>query len=63
MDLLEPIPPMNLYQKKWPIRTYSASSPPARTAPGADGDEGIFINSIVAGGTYCWWQCAEFYII
>ena len=51
MDLLEPVPPLNLYQKDWTIRTYQAQSAPARTVPGASGNEGIFINSIVAGGT------------
>jgi glucose-1-phosphate adenylyltransferase len=51
MDLLEPVPPLNLYQKDWTIRTYQAQSAPARTVPGTSGNEGIFINSIVAGGT------------
>ncbi len=51
MDLLEPIPSLNLYQADWTIRTYQAQSAPARTVPGASGNEGIFINSIVAGGT------------
>lgn len=51
MDLLEPVPPLNLYQNDWTIRTYQAQSAPARTVPGTSGNEGIFINSIVAGGT------------
>ncbi|HWS02929.1 MAG TPA: sugar phosphate nucleotidyltransferase, partial [Gammaproteobacteria bacterium] len=51
MDLLKPVPPLNLYQNDWTIRTYQAQSAPARTVPGASGNEGIFINSIVAGGT------------
>ena len=50
MDLLEPIPPIDLYQPDWPIRTYQSQYPPARTVPGADGSEGIFINSIAGGG-------------
>ena len=50
MDLLEPVPPLNLYQEDWPIRTFQRQTPPARTVPGASGNEGIFINSIVAGG-------------
>lgn len=50
MDLLEPVPPLNLYQQDWTIRTYQAQSAPARTVPGTSGNEGIFINSIVAGG-------------
>lgn len=51
MDLLEPIPALNLYQNDWPIRTYQHQVPPARTVPGESNTEGIFINSILAGGT------------
>jgi len=51
MDLLEPVPALNLYQDDWPIRTYQSQPPPARTVPGASGTEGISINSIIAGGT------------
>ncbi|SHO55458.1 Glucose-1-phosphate adenylyltransferase [Vibrio quintilis] len=50
MDLLEPLPPMNLYQKDWTIRTYEPQFPPARTVSSATGNEGIFINSIIANG-------------
>ncbi|WP_127478220.1 glucose-1-phosphate adenylyltransferase [Sulfurivermis fontis] len=50
MDLLEPVPPLDLYQADWPIRSYQMQTPPARTVPGVSGTEGIFINSIVAGG-------------
>lgn len=51
MDLLEPVPPLNLYQQDWPVRTYSGQYPPARTAPGSYGAEGISINSISSSGT------------
>jgi len=51
MDLLKPIPPINLYQEDWTIRTHQQQLPPARTVPGMLGNEGIFINSIIAGGT------------
>lgn len=50
MDLLKPIPPMNLYQQDWPVRTYSGQFPPARNAPGEFGTEGISINSIICSG-------------
>ncbi len=50
MDLLEPVPPMDLYQDDWPIRSYQPQRPPARTVPGKWGNEGIFINSIAGGG-------------
>lgn len=51
MDLLQPIPPIDLYQGDWPIRSYQAQTPPARAVPGNSGTEGVFINSMLAGGT------------
>ena len=50
MDLLRPVPALDLYQADWAIRTYQQQAPPARTVPGESGNEGIFINSIAAGG-------------
>lgn len=50
MDLLQPTPPMNLYQQDWAIRTYEPQLPPARTVSSVTGNEGIFINSIIANG-------------
>ena len=50
MELLRPVPALDLYQPDWPIRTYTGQHPPARTVPGVSGSEGIFINSMVAGG-------------
>ncbi len=51
LDLLNPVPALNLYQPDWPIRTYQGQHPPARTVSGASCNEGIFINSILASGT------------
>lgn len=51
MDLLEPVPPMDLYQQDWPIRSYQSQTPPARAVPGKSGTEGVFVNSMLAGGT------------
>jgi len=51
MDLLKSIPPLDLYQNDWSIRSYQAQTPPARAVHGASGKEGIFINSMLAGGT------------
>ncbi len=51
MDLLAQVPPMNLYQNDWHVRTYSGQYPPARTVPGQSGAEGIAINSIISSGT------------
>ena len=50
MDLLKPIPSIDLYQPDWSIRTYHTQSPPARTVPGYEGSEGISINSITSSG-------------
>ncbi len=50
MDLLKPIPPLNLYQHNWPIRTYQSQNPPLRAIPGTSGEKGVFINSLAAGG-------------
>ncbi|MGH8556830.1 MAG: sugar phosphate nucleotidyltransferase [Methylococcales bacterium] len=50
MELLDQYAPINIYQEDWPIRTYSGQHPPARTIPGDSGAEGLFLNSIVAGG-------------
>jgi len=51
MDLLKPIPPIDLYQRDWPIRSYQSQTPPARAVSGNSGTEGVFINSMLAGGT------------
>lgn len=51
MDLLKYEQPLNLYQPNWLIRSYVGQHPPARTAPGDYGNEGIFINSIIGAGS------------
>ncbi|MEA3242705.1 MAG: sugar phosphate nucleotidyltransferase, partial [Pseudomonadota bacterium] len=51
MSLLEPVPPLDLYQQEWTIRTYQEQTPPARTVPGESGNEGVFVNSIISGGS------------
>ncbi|ELR67877.1 Glucose-1-phosphate adenylyltransferase [Photobacterium marinum] len=50
MDLLLAESPVDLYQQDWPIRTYEPQLPPARTVSSAQGNEGIFINSIISSG-------------
>jgi glucose-1-phosphate adenylyltransferase len=50
LDLLKPIPPMNLYQPDWPIRTYHAQHPPARSVPSSSGASGSVTNTLLAGG-------------
>src|SRR5579862_5155135 len=51
MDLLEPLPPMDLYQRDWPIRTYEGQHPPARSVPGTSGREAEIVNCMLASGT------------
>ncbi len=50
MDLLRPVPPLDLYQSNWPIRTAMTLSPPARTCNGLCGTEPRLINSIISPG-------------
>lgn len=52
MDLLKAESPLDLYQADWNILTYQGQYPPARTVPGpTSGNEGIFVNSMLAAGT------------
>jgi glucose-1-phosphate adenylyltransferase len=51
MDLLQPLPPLNLYQRDWAIRTYHGQNPPARMVPGKSGKDGLLTNSILGSGT------------
>ncbi len=51
MDLLRTDSPLEMYQPDWPIRSYRSQTPPARTVPGHSNTEGLFVNSMVAGGT------------
>lgn len=50
MDLLKPLPPLDLYQRDWRIRTADAQSPPARTCSGPCETEPRLINSIISPG-------------
>jgi glucose-1-phosphate adenylyltransferase len=51
MDLLRPVPAMDLYQDDWPIRTYEGQHPPARSVPGPSGREAEIVNCMLASGT------------
>ena len=50
MDLLKPIPPINLHQKDWAIRTYHGQYPPARNGPSSSGEAGSVANTLLTGG-------------
>jgi glucose-1-phosphate adenylyltransferase len=51
MDLLEPMPAIDLYQGDWPIRTYEGQHPPARSVHGMSGREAEIVNCMLASGT------------
>ena len=51
MDLLDPVPPLDLYQTDWSIRTYHGQNPPARVVPGSNGHDGVMTNSSLGAGT------------
>ncbi len=51
MDLLRPVPPLDLYQQDWPIRSYSGQYPPCRTGPSADGSHERLDNVIMSSGS------------
>ena len=53
MDLVQTSPEFNLYEKNWPIRTYKAQYPPAKTVFNKnlpDERTNMILNSIVSGG-------------
>jgi glucose-1-phosphate adenylyltransferase len=50
MELVSPVPALNLYDKKWPIWTYQEQLPPAKFVWEDHDRAGIAINSVVSGG-------------
>ena len=50
MDLVQVHPEFNLYNERWPVRTYQPSFPPAKTVFDDDDRRGQAIDSIVCGG-------------
>ena len=51
MDLLKPLPPLDLYQRDWQIRTVEGQGPPARTSPGASGNRSEIECTMMNSGT------------
>ena len=51
MDLLKPVPPINLYQQDWPIRTYNSQNAPCRTGPSGSGIPENLDNVIMGSGS------------
>ena len=53
MDLIQPAPVFDLYDTRWPIRTYQEQHPPARTIfdeKHQGGRRGTIVNSMVSAG-------------
>jgi len=50
MDLCAIEPPLNLYDRNWPIWTYQAQRPPAKFAFDDEGRRGVAIDSLVSAG-------------
>lgn len=51
IDLTEPHPGLDLFDRDWPIWTYAEITPPARFVCDAEGRRGTADQSLVAGGT------------
>jgi glucose-1-phosphate adenylyltransferase len=50
IDLAEPVPALDLYDRDWPIWTYGEITPPAKFVHNEDGRIGKAVNSLVSGG-------------
>ena len=50
MELVEPTPPLNLYDRRWPIWTFQEQLPPAKFVFDDDERRGSAVDSMVSGG-------------
>ena len=50
MELIAPIPKLNLYDESWPIWTFQEHRPPAKIAIGADGNLATVRDSLLSAG-------------
>ncbi len=50
IDLTDPIPSLDLYDRDWPIWTFAEVTPPAKFVSDGNGNQGSAENSLVAGG-------------
>ena len=50
IDLTDIVPDLDLYDRTWPIWTYSEITPPAKFVHDVDGRRGLAISSLLAGG-------------
>jgi len=51
MELVAPTPPLDLYDRRWPIWTFQEQLPPAKFVFDDEERRGIAVDSMVAGGT------------
>jgi glucose-1-phosphate adenylyltransferase len=50
IDLTDPVPSLDLYDRDWPIWTFAEVTPPAKFVSDVNGNQGLAENSLVAGG-------------
>lgn len=50
MELVEPVPALNLYDPDWPIWTYQSQYPPAKFVFDSEDRRGMAVDSTVSGG-------------
>jgi len=50
IDLTDIVPDLDLYDRAWPIWTYSEITPPAKFVHDVDGRRGVAVSSLVSGG-------------
>ncbi len=50
VDLTDTLPSLDLYDKDWPIWTYSEVTPPAKFVHDLEGRRGLAVQSLVSGG-------------
>ena len=49
IDLTDVVPPLDLYDRDWPIWTYAEITPPAKFVHDVDGRRGSAVSSLVSG--------------
>jgi glucose-1-phosphate adenylyltransferase len=50
IDLTDVVPPLDLYDRDWPIWTYAELTPPAKFVHDAEGRRGVGVSSLISGG-------------
>jgi glucose-1-phosphate adenylyltransferase len=50
IDLTQPVPALDLYDRDWPIWTYAEITPPAKFVHNDEGRRGMAVDSLVSGG-------------